>query len=229
MAELMWPNPESPKPINVFDRSALKKMQREYSDGKLPLNITQQVLKDLKVTAHKDSWVSSAKRGDAAVLNIGLEAVPSDTVKRWGWGVTEAADQVHIKASHEYAHFIQDFFDRDLARFLDNKISEIGEHSHSYIELYAFLTQTGRISGLPEETIYKQQTETLKGQGSLLDMQVYEDIAEVIGAWMLGEAYYNFRLDNSKTQLTTAQRNQLTGHIEKTFEVWAIRKSQERS
>lgn len=227
MAELMWPNPESPKPINVFDRSALQHMQREYTDGKLPLNITQLVLKDLKVTAHKDSWVSSAKRGDAAVLNIGLGAVPSDTVKRWGWGVTEAADQVHIKASHEYAHFIQDFFDKDLARFLDNKINDVQEHSHSYLELYAFLTQTGRISGLPEETIYKQQTETLKQQGSLLDMQTYEDMAEVIGAWMLGEVYYNFRLNNSKTPLTSEQRSRLTEMIEKVFETWATKKSQE--
>jgi hypothetical protein len=202
-------------------------MFKDYGEKKLPLNLAQEVLEGVEVAEDANSWVSSARRGDEAVLKIGLEAVPAETVRRWGWGVAEASDQVHIKSSHEYAHFIQDFFDKDLARFLDNKIDEVQEHSHSYLELYAFLTQTGRISGLPEETVYKQQTETLKQQGSLLDMQTYEDMAEVIGAWMLGEVYYNFRLNNSKTPLTSEQRSRLTEMIEKVFETWATKKSQE--
>lgn len=225
MPEPKWSTHEAPKPISLFNKAALEQMFREYGDKKLPLNLAQEVLGDLEIAQNENSWVSSTRRGDAAVLNIGLEAVPSETVKRWGWGVVEAADQIHIKASHEYAHFIQDFFDKDLARFLDNKINEVEEHSHSYLELYAFFTQTGRISRLPEEVVYKQQTETLRRQGSLLDMQTYEDMAEVIGAWMLGEVYYQFRLDNSKTPLTSNQRSQLTEMIEKVFETWAMKKS----
>lgn len=225
MAEPKWPSPERPITTPTFDKIALEQIFKDYGEGKLPLNLVQEVLGNIAVVEDKSSWVSSARRGDAAVLNIGLEAVPAEIVKRWGWGVTEAADQVHVKASHEYAHFIQDFFDKDLACFLDNKINEVQEHSHSYLELYAFLAQTGRISGLPDETMYRQQTETLKQRGSLLDMQTYEDMAEVIGAWMLGEVYYNFRLDNSKTPLTPEQRSQLTEMIEKVFETWAIKKS----
>lgn len=228
MPEPKWPRPESSvSPAALFDRVDLEQIFRDYGAGKLPLNLAQEVLKDVDVAPHADSWVSSARRGEAAILNIGLGAVPIETVKRWGWGVVEAADQVHIKASHEYAHFIQDFFDKDLALFLDNKINEVEEHSHSYLELYALLTEAGRISGLPEESIYKQQTETLRQQGSLLDMQTYEDMAEMIGAWMLGEAYYSFRLDNSKTKLTPEQQSHLTGLIEKVFETWAMKKSQE--
>lgn len=229
MSEPKWPTPEAPKPVALFNRTAFEQMLSDYGDGKLPLNLAQEILENVEVALNESSWASSARRGDAAVLKIGLEAVPVETVKRWGWGVVEAADQVHIKASHEYAHFIQDFFDKDLARFLDNKINEVQEHSHSYLEFYTFLIQTGRISGLPEEAIYRQQTETLRQQGSLLDMQTYEDMAELVGAWMLGEAYYNFRLDNSKTLLTLEQRGQLAKMIEKVFETWAMNKPKENS
>ncbi len=226
MSEPNWPTPESLKQPTLFDEVALEQMFRDYGDKKLPLNLAQEVLGGIGVVENESSWVSSARRGDRAVLSIGLEVVPIETVNRWGWGVVEAADQVHVKVSHEYAHFIQDFFDRDLAHFLDNKLNEIREYSHSYLELYAFLAQTGRMSGLSDELIYREQTEAMKRQGSLLDMQTYEDMAELIGAWMLGEVYYNFRLDHSKTSLTSEQRSRLAELIERVFEIWVIKKSQ---
>lgn len=212
----------------VFDKIASEEMSEAYRNKKLPINLAQEVLKDLAVVTNSNSWVSSARRGDRSVLKIGTESVPAETVKRWGWGAYEAENQIYIKASHEYAHYIQDFFDKDLANFLDNEMDQVREkQSRQYLELYTFLVATGRISGLPEEEIYQRQTEDLKNRGSLLDMRTYEDMAEVIGAWMLGEEYYNFRLDNSKTPLSVEKKNRLTVLIGNIFEVWVANKSKE--
>lgn len=212
----------------VFNAAKFQDLLDKYAAKELPLNLAQELLKEIHFTVEPSSWIGIARRTDRSI-SLGLDAIPLDTVRRWGWGVESAADQVHVKASHEYAHFIQDFFDRDLTKFLDRKFEEVREQSHAYLQLYTVLSEIGRISGLPEEKIYERQNQEISARGGHLDMRIYEDMAEMIGAWMLGDDYYNFRLDHSVTPLTHEQKEDLTKLIWKVFETWALLKSAEEN
>lgn len=212
----------------VFNRFYLEEMYQDYENKKLLINHAQEILGDsVEVNLDENDWVSVANTSERTIT-IGLQQIPQEVVTRWGWGVFSEGDQRFIKASHEHAHFIQHFFDRDLVKFLDNKFQDVREFSAVYLKLYAHLGKIGRISGLPDEQVYKDQTKKLKDRGSILDMSTYEDFAEMIGAWMLGANYFNFRLDNSKTLISREDRKELWDLLNELFLTWAEKEGEEK-
>lgn len=147
---------------------------------------------------------------------IGTQKVPEEIARVFGWGV-ESADHEHaVKASHEIAHVYQKAigFEHELIRYKTDGASfkprnkNLSNAVYSYIYLYDMLSAiksgTGKpVTGLASLSLYHSQTakneqnavEWGHSKESALDQQVMEDIAELMGAYALGEDYFNFRLN----------------------------------
>ena len=148
---------------------------------------------------------------------IGTQKVPQEIAKIFGWGVESADHEFAVKASHEKAHEYQMSvgFQHDLIRSKTEgatfkpKHQALSNATYSYIYLYDMLDSiksgTGKpVTGLASLSLYHGQTtereqnvvEWGHSKESALDQQVMEDIAELMGAYALGEDYFNFRLSN---------------------------------
>ncbi len=148
---------------------------------------------------------------------IGTQKVPEEIAKIFGWGVESADHEFAVKASHEMAHVYQMSagFQHDLIRYKTDGANfkpsrkEFGNATYSYIYLYGLLDTiklgTGKpVTGLATLPIYHSQTAEKEqnvvewGHSSeiALDQQIMEDITELMGAYALGEDYFNFRLNN---------------------------------
>lgn len=148
---------------------------------------------------------------------IGTQKVPKEIAKIFGWGVESADHEFAVKASHEIAHVYQMSvgFQHDLIRSKTEGATfkpshkELSNATYSYIYLYEMLgtikSGTGKpVTGLASLPLYHAQT-TEKEQNvvewghskeTALDQQIMEDITELMGAYALGEDYFNFRLNN---------------------------------
>jgi hypothetical protein len=174
---------------------------QQFSEGKLPLNEIQEITKGLvTVNSHSNTWISSTKRleGGKFEIKIGEQLLPSLTSDKWNWGARSVEVQFLVKVAHEYAHVIQNKFDKVLLDWLDGKINEVPKFAESYIRLYALLNETGILTGLADENIYHNQSQTTGN----LKMSTYEDMAELIGASILSKDYFMFRMENSNIQLS---------------------------
>ncbi len=148
---------------------------------------------------------------------IGTKKVPPEIAKLFGWGVESADHEYAIKAAHEISHVYQISLDfkHDLIRSkieganFKPKHAELSNATYGYIYLYHLLDSIKTGTGLPatglsslslyhNKTIQNEQNVVEWGHSSdsALDEQILEDITELMGAYALGEEYFNFRLNN---------------------------------
>lgn len=147
---------------------------------------------------------------------IGTQKLPREIEKAFGWGVEDKDHEYVVKAAHEISHVYQKLvgFEVDLIRSKKDGANfkptrELGEASYAYIYLYDMLSEvkktTGKaVSGLASLSLYHEQTERKVKNvvewghtpESALDQATLEDITELMGAYSLGEDYFDFRLNN---------------------------------
>ncbi len=166
------------------------------------------------LVANETSTESSAKRLENGSSQISLGAMPfrRENVDNFGWGVDSAKEQLLIKLAHESAHVFQNQagYEQALVNFL-NGTNDIDEKFHPYIELYAFLNTKGVCNGLADMDVYHRQSRDT----GLLSMNTLEDITEFIGAYLIGDDYFNFRLDGSKIILSDKDKEKIAMLIKK--------------
>jgi hypothetical protein len=151
---------------------------------------------------------SSAKRFEDGSSQISLGAIPfrRESVDSFGWGVDNAKEQLLIKLAHESAHVFQNQtgYEQALVNFL-NGSNEINEKFHPYLELYAFLNTKGVCNGLADMNVYHRQSRDT----GLLSMNTLEDMTEFIGAYLISDDYFNFRLEGSKVSLSDEDKKKI--------------------
>lgn len=151
---------------------------------------------------------SSAKRLEDNSSQISLGAMPfrRENVDGFGWGVDSAKEQLLVKLAHESAHVFQNQagYEQALVNFL-NGLNDIDEKFHPYLELYAFLNTKGVCNGLADMNIYHRQSRDT----GLLSINTLEDMTEFIGAYLISDDYFNFRLEGSKVSLSDEDRKKI--------------------
>jgi hypothetical protein len=151
---------------------------------------------------------SSAKRLEDGTSQISLGAMPfrRENVDSFGWGVDSAKEQLLVKLAHESAHVFQNQagYEQALVNFL-NGSNDIDEKFHPYIELYSFLNTKGVCNGLADMNVYHRQSRDT----GLLSMNTLEDVTEFIGAYLVGDDYFRFRLDGSKVSLSEEDKKKI--------------------
>ena len=180
----------------------MRQLIRDFADGKLTINRVQQAATPLVRSIESDpgTWVSRTHNNkDGTVhISIGEQAIPDATLRRWKWGTDTVEGQYAVKVSHEYAHIVQKAFDNDLLSWLDQIRGSFSQVGEQYIRLYAGLNQNGPVTGLAAGSLYHEQSSDTGN----LDMQTYEDLAELIGARMLSKDYFAFRMRNTNVQVS---------------------------
>lgn len=151
---------------------------------------------------------SSTKRLEDGSSQISLGAMPfrKENVDNFGWGVDSAKEQLLVKLSHESAHVFQNQagYEQALVDFL-NGSNDIDKKFHPYLELYAFLNTKGVCNGLANMDMYHKQS---MGTG-LLNMTTLEDMTEFIGAYLVSDDYFNFRLNGSNISLSDEDKKKI--------------------
>lgn len=139
---------------------------------------------------------------------ISLGAVPfrRESVDSFGWGVDDAKEQLLVKLAHESAHVFQNQagYEQALVNFL-NGSNDIAEKFHPYLELYTFLNTKGVCNGLADMNVYHRQSRDT----GLLSMNTLEDMTEFIGAYLINDNYFNFRLEGSKVSLSEEDKKKI--------------------
>ena len=181
-------------------------------DPSLRLNRLAGMLNNAQIVQNESTWISSTKRKEdgSNTVSIGTQALPEDVSDRWGYGTRDPKEQSVIKLAHELAHVYQreSGLEGALVSFLNGNTDIANEHI-PFIELYAMLTGLGPINGLTTEAIYAEQS---KGTG-LLKMEILEDITELMGAYMISDEYFSYRLENSISNLTHEEKEQIATKI----------------
>ena len=185
----------------------------DYEVGNTLLNEVQKTLgQDVRLITDGTSWTSSSRRTEhGTVLRIGEQRLPAGIAQRWKWGADTKERQYLVKVAHEYAHAVQEEFDIDLSTWIGGS-NDVSRSSVPYIQLYALLSQTGPIHGLAQESLYHAQERNTRG----LSMRIYEDMAEIIGSYLLSGDYCRYRLRQSAPHLRSekvAEIQQLLGQI----------------
>ena len=139
--------------------------------------------------------------------DFGLQSERKENMESFGWGVDKTKEQLLVKLAHETAHAFQNQSGHEtaLVNFL-NGSNNIDEKSRPYLELYALLNAKGVCNGLADMNIYHKQSSTT----GLLDVTTLEDITEFIGAYLISDEYFNFRLDGSRTPLSKDEKNKIS-------------------
>ncbi len=187
---------------------------RQFLEGdpSFRLNRLAGMLNKTEIVQNESTWVSSTKREEdgSNTISVGTQALPEGVSDRWGYGTSEPSEQLVIKLAHELAHGYQreSGLEEALVSFLNGSTDIANEHI-PFIELYAMLTGLGRINGLTTEEIYAEQS---KGTG-LLKMEILEDITELMAAYMISDEYFTFRLENSVSNLTHEEKEQIATKI----------------
>lgn len=151
---------------------------------------------------------SRTRRLENGTAEISLGAMPfgRESVDAFGWGAYSAKEQLLVKLAHESAHAFQsqDGYEQALVDFL-NGSNYIDDKFHPYIELYAFLNSKGVCNGLADMDVYHSQSRDT----GLLSVNTLEDMTEFIGAYLISDEYFNFRLDGSKINLTEEDKKKI--------------------
>lgn len=151
---------------------------------------------------------SSTKRNEDGSSQISLGAMPfrRENVNSFGWGVDSAKEQLLIKLAHESAHVFQNQagYEQALVNFL-NGSNDIDKKFHPYLELYTFLNTKGVCNGLANMDVYHRQNRDI----GLLSMNTLEDMTEFIGAYLISDDYFNFRLESSKVSLSEEDKQKI--------------------
>lgn len=154
------------------------------------------------------STESGAKRNEDGSSQISLGAMPfrKESIDSFGWGVDSAKEQLLVKLAHEAAHVFQNQsgYEQALVNFL-NGANDVDEKFHPYIELYTFLDTKGVCNGLADMDVYHKQSRNT----GLLSMNTLEDMTEFIGAYLISDDYFNFRLEGSKVFLSDEDKKKI--------------------
>lgn len=197
--------------------SGFPEVLQQFVAGQLPLNRIQESTR-VRVSVESDAstWVSSTRReGEKIRLRIGEQKIPGPIAKQFRWGARTVEEQYAVKVAHEYAHVLQEKFDSHLLRWLDGA-DDIPEDAIPYIQLYATLSSIGGLHGLSQMDVYHQQSRTTGN----LSVPVYEDMAETIASYLLGNEYFLYRLANTHGSLTQEQAEELVDHVTKVVAIW---------
>lgn len=194
---------------------------QDFVDDQLPINRVQRLASHAKIESRADTWISSTTRNDRGetVVKIGEQAIPRDVAEEWKWGADTKEQQYIVKFSHEYAHVIQEEFDAQLLRWLDGA-DNVPDEYIPYIQLYAALSNIGGLNGLSQMNVYHEQSRTTGN----LSVPVYEDMAETIGSYLLGDEYFLYRIANGRVALTEQQKEEVATHVVSVVETWLRRK-----
>lgn len=194
-----------PPEVEDFNQAKLGSVRMQFAnnDPGLRLNQLAASLVGTTVEFNPETWVSVTSRQNASTgkIIVGGAALPPEIKVAFGWGVESKEDEILLKAAHELSHEFQrsSGLENSLVSFLSGS-NDINVTHQSYLELYAFLGQHGRVSGLSNLEIYHHQSEAERGRvttGLAVDMNIIEDITELIAAYSLGDEYFNYRLNKS--------------------------------
>ncbi len=143
-------------------------------------------------------------------ITIGLKPYSNTEVERWSMGTNSNEEQILVKLAHEVAHAFQKEkgYEKSLEDFF-NGSNDIPESHIIYLLLYQEISSTGRISGLANEDVYRQQSISTGD----IKMEIVEEITELIASYFLGDAYFQFRLDQSLTELDLEQKESIASKI----------------
>lgn len=190
---------------------------QQFVSGQLPLNQIQAAVGDrVSVQSDATTWISATRReADKIHIRIGEQKIPEAIARQFRWGADTVEQQYVVKVAHEYAHVLQDMFDSHLVRWLDGA-SDIPEEAIPYIQLYATLSSIGGLHGLSQMGVYHEQSKTTGN----LSVPVYEDIAETIGSYLLGNEYFLHRITNSHRPITQEQAEELVDHVTRVVSEW---------
>jgi hypothetical protein len=191
--------------------SAFPQLLEKFISNQLDINKIQEATREyVSIISDSSTWVSSTRRdGDKMHIRVGEQKLPESVAIRVCLGADTTEQEYVVKVAHEYAHVVQNMFDRDLLAWLDGA-DNIPEESIPYIQLYSALAMIGGLHGLSQMNIYHEQNKTTGN----LSMPVYEDIAETIGSYMLGTEYFNYRVQNASRKITQEQRLELLKYVE---------------
>lgn len=216
--------PHTENQINVDSapmQLGLARIQFANNDPALRLNQMAAILSDIKIEFNQDTWASSFSRDGASKskLTIGGAALPPEIKSAFSWGVESKEDEILLKAAHELSHAFQRLsgLEESLVRFLSGS-NDIDKAHEPYLQLYAFLAEHGKVSGLSDLGIYHEQTEAERERvkkGIALDMTLLEDVTELIAAYSISDDYFNYRLNNS--HLSEEEKRDLAVFVIQTF------------
>lgn len=203
--------PLSERPPRVFSPGLVDIAEKVFADEE-SLNTLRvgRILSRVQgvLSVNNESATSSTKRNEdgTAEIHIGLQPFSSERVSAFGWGVEGEKEQLLIKLAHESAHTLQNQvgYEQALVDFL-NGSNEIEERFHPYIELYTLLNTLGISNGLANDDVYHSQNSS----AGRLSVTTLEDMTEFIGAYLISDEYFNFRLDGANTQLSASDKTKI--------------------
>jgi hypothetical protein len=144
----------------------------------------------------------------------------------FGWGTETKEQDYVVKFAHEYAHAVQGEFEASLMRFLTKTgplaEGDIPEDHVPFLQLYSELQDIGGLFGLSSHPFYHQQNESMKAEHGYLpvDIKVIEDMAELIGSYLLGTEYFLHRIGNTRARISQEQAERLAGYVVTVVDTW---------
>lgn len=133
---------------------------------------------------------------------IGTLPYDQSIVEQWNMGTKTDTEQIMIKLSHELAHAYQDErgYEQALIDYC-NGANEFDKDLFPFVELYLMLESIGVINPLVEDSIYEQPD-----FNTIFNMRVFEDVTELMSAYLISDEYFLYRLGLSKSTLDDEQR-----------------------
>ncbi|MDB5244778.1 MAG: hypothetical protein JWN18_648 [Parcubacteria group bacterium] len=183
----------------------------------LPINKIQELTRgQVNIESNSASWVSSARSLEKATqITIGEQKIPENIARQFGWGANSAEQEYAVKVAHEYAHVLQKTFDQHLLQWLDGA-DDIPEDAIPYLQLYAALATISGLFGLSQLDIYHEQS---RATGNL-SVPVYEDMAETLSSYLLGDEYFLYRLQHARKQITEDQLKEIAEYVIQIMDTW---------
>ena len=171
--------------------------------------------KRIAARANPTTWVSKVDRTDdqkeVRSMSVGTSKNPHEIAETFNWGTSNVNDEILVKTAHEIAHTYQvdNKLEQGLVNFLTGVNNGYTEQQEACIRLYALLSGTARLSGLSTLPIYEKQSQ----ETGLLSVEILEDITEYLGAYLISDEYFTWRLEHARIQLSEEDKNELTTFI----------------
>lgn len=165
--------------------------------------------------AVRGTWESGAMRTDdrlsITALKVGLDENPEHEKQLFAWGTRSQNDEILIKTAHEVAHAYQvdERIEQGIVDFLNNKNEGFTDKQMAAIECYAMLSGTGRLSGLSTLGIYEAQS----AHAGDLKIEILEDMTELLGAYLISDEYFSWRLSNTRIPLGEEHQAKIASYI----------------
>ena len=153
-------------------------------------------------------WISCTNKNNnkdkVTDIHIGAQPAPPETAKLYGWGVNNIDSEMAVRTSHEMAHAVQVArgFEQALVDILNGITRYVTNQQSAYISLYKIFTAYGKsVTGLSTEEIYKEQSIEAN-----MEVPVIEDITELLGAYLLGDEYFYWRLNRIRGDFSDMEK-----------------------